>query len=134
MRVRAKNERGEPLIAQIVERVRASNPDIRPHGEDDWSWTWADEGFDMLESGDVLLAERKFEELIVAEPDEPDGYEGLALVYRHMGRKREARVLIEHAVHLATDLLARDYIEPHVLEELQAEQQLIDAMEDIAQD
>jgi len=82
----------------------------------------------LLEGGEALLAERKFQELMIAQPEEPDGYEGLALVYGELGRKEEALVLIEHAVALARDLLRRDFIDRHVLDELLAEQRRIESM------
>lgn len=115
-------------IDAIIERARAENPDIRPRGEDDWDWTWADEGFDLLECGDVLLAERRFQQLMLAQPDQPEGYEGLALVYGELGRKEEALVLIERAVDLATDLLQKDFIDQNVLDELLDEQDRIEKL------
>jgi tetratricopeptide (TPR) repeat protein len=121
------NEKRSP-VERLVEKLRRENPDIRPYAEDDWDWTWADEGLDLLDSGDPLLAEKKFQELIVAQPEHPDGYEGLALVYRELGRKDEAVMLIQHAVELARVLLAREEIDPGVLAELQAEQVQIEAM------
>ena len=119
-------DKEKTLLDRIIEQARQENPDIRPNAEDDWDWTWADEGFDLLEGGDSLLAERKFQELMLAEPGQPDGYEGLAMVYCELGRKEEALVLIERAVELATDLLARDFIDPQVLDELLEEQALIE--------
>jgi Flp pilus assembly protein TadD len=98
---------------------------IRPYGEDDWDWTWADEGMEFLESGDVGMAELKFQELIAAQPEHPDGYEGLALVCELRGDLERAVVLIDEAVRLAQALLARDHVDRHVLEAIAASQSRI---------
>ena len=90
-----------------------------------WDWTWADEGMDLLDNGEVLLAERKFQELILARPDDFDGYEGLAMVCKAMGRREEAVMLIEHAVQLAGASLARDFIDRQVFDEVADEQREI---------
>jgi tetratricopeptide (TPR) repeat protein len=115
-------------IAELRDRLQKEIPDIRPGGADDWDWTWADEGMDLLETEDYLLAERKFQELILARPDDCDGYEGLALVYQAMGCKREAGLLIDHAVRIAEKLVAKDHIDQEVLDAILAEQQQIQAM------
>lgn len=112
----------EPTIEQFVAKLRAELPDIRSDAEDDWDWTWADEGMDLLESGELLLAERKFQELILAKPGHLEGYEGLALVYQDMHRKREAVMLIGHAVLLAQDFLRQDFIDREVFDVLADEQ------------
>jgi tetratricopeptide (TPR) repeat protein len=62
----------------------------------------------MLRSGDLKGAEKKFEQLILAEPEHHDGYEGLALVCRSKEKKEEALLLIEHALNLARDFLRRE--------------------------
>mgnify|MGYP000598560550 CR=1 FL=1 len=113
-------------IERLLERLQRENPEIRPYGEDDWDWTWADEGMELLDGGDTLLAEKKFEELIVAQPEHPDGYEGLALVYERLGRKAEAVVLMRHAVHLAQKLVERDWLDADVLEAIVQEQRRLE--------
>ena len=107
-----------PGIGEIRAELRARHPDIRPYGEDDWDWTWADEGMEYLASGDIGMAELKFQELIVAQPEHPDGYEGLALVREAAGRIVEAAVLIDEAARLAEQLLERGHIEAFVREEI----------------
>jgi hypothetical protein len=44
----------------------------------------------MLRSGDLEGVEKKFEQLILAEPEHHDGYEGLALVCREKGKKDQS--------------------------------------------
>jgi hypothetical protein len=117
-------------ISAYMERLREQNPDIRPCGEEDWDWNWADEGVDLMECGEYLLAERKFQELILARPNEYEGYEGLALVCRALWLKEEAALLIGHAVLLAQAEVERDLLDRAVLDELAAEQNEILSMAD----
>lgn len=115
-------EETEPTIEQFVAKLRAEIPDIHPGAEDDWDWAWADEGMDLLDTGELLLAERKFQELILARPGHFDGYEGLALVYQDMRRRREAVMLIGHAVLLAQEFLRQDFIDREVFDAIADEQ------------
>ena len=124
-------EETEPTIEQFVAKLRAELPDIQPDTEDDWDWTWADEGMDLIESGELLLAERKFQELILARPGHFEGYEGLALVYHDMQRKREAVMLIGHAVLLAQEFLRKDFIDREVFDVVADEQHDILGMPDM---
>lgn len=106
-------------ISELLDKLREELPDIQENDED--SWTWCDEGIEFLETSDFFMAERKFQELILAQPRHYDGYEGLALVYRELGRLEEAALLIDHARKLAEGLLAKDHIDQHVLDEIVAE-------------
>jgi len=98
-----KQERNEkkldPRIERFLGELKQRHPNIRAHEEDDDDW-WQ-EGMRMLRSGDLEGAEKKFEQLILAEPEHHDGYEGLALIYQSKGRRKEALLLIEHALTLA---------------------------------
>ena len=98
-------------------------PHICPHEEDDWEWR--DEGMELMGSGDLPGAEKKFKELILAEPQHHDGYEGLALVYQKLGRREEALLLIDHAVTLAEGFLEEGTLDPEVLEEIKEERRQI---------
>jgi hypothetical protein len=123
-------EESEPTIEEFVAKLRAELPDIRPNGEEDWDWSWADEGMDLLDNGELKLAERKFQELIVAQPNHFEGYEGLALVYQDMHRKREAVMLIGHAVSLAQEFLREEFIDRDVFDVIADEQHEILKMPD----
>ena len=112
-------------IRTLQARLRDELPEIRPYGEEDWDWTLADEGFELLESGDVLMAERKFHELILARPDDPDGYEGLALVCHEAGNREDALHLIEHALKLAEAAVAGGLLDDEVVMAIRREQQEI---------
>jgi len=103
-------------------------PDVKPYGEDDWDWTWADEGYQFLEACDFGMAELTFQRLIVARPQDPDGYEGLALVYQALGIRAQAQALIDEAVRLAEIHVADDRLDEDALEEMLEEQQRIQDM------
>lgn len=100
-------------------------PDVKAYGEDDWDWTWADEGYQFLEACDFGMAELTFQRLIVARPQDPDGFEGLALVYQALGIRAQAQALIDEAVRLAEIHVAEDRLDEDALEEMLEEQQRI---------
>ena len=112
-------------LKAFVKKLIKKHPDIKPHKEDDWDWTWADDGFDFIDAGDFPQAEYMFEQLIVSQPDYFEGYEGLALAYQAQGRQSEAVLLIDHAVKLARTLLRKDGIDRETINELVAEQRQI---------
>ncbi len=105
--------------------LREQFPDIRPYDEDDWDWTWADEGWTFLEACDFGMAELTFQRLIAARPQDPDGFEGLAMVYKALGVPAQARVLIDEAVALAERQLATDMLDQEVVDEIKAAQRAI---------
>jgi len=59
-------------------------------------------GMNLLEMGRFGLAENKFQKLILSQPNHFDGYDGLARVYAKTGRLEEARILMDHALELAS--------------------------------
>ncbi len=105
-------------------------PDVKAYGEDDWDWTWADEGYQFLESCDFGMAELTFQRLIVARPRDPDGYEGLALVYQALGIRDQAQALIDEAVRLAEVHVGEDRLDEEALEDMREEQRRIQEMPD----
>jgi len=100
-------------------------PDVKPYGEDDWDWTWADEGYQFLEACDFGMAELTFQRLIVARPQDPEGFEGLALVYQALGIRAQALALIDEAVRLAEVRVAEDRLDADALNEMREEQRRI---------
>ena len=126
----------EPLSAMDAfrERLRERFPDIRPYGEEDWDWTWADEGMEFLNAQDYAMAELRFQELIAAQPGHCDGYEGLALVYARTGRKDEALVLMDEAIRIAQLHAREGLLENEVVGELVGERDAIRAGEYDPQD
>lgn len=115
-------------LERFVKKLQERYPDIRPYGEDDWDWDWADEGMEFLEAGDYAHAEDLFQQLILSQPEHPDGYEGLALVYKAIGKKNEAVLLIDHAVNVAGAFQKKGYLEEGVLDAILEEQKQIHEM------
>ena len=106
-----------------LERVRREFSGIRPHRERDWDWR--DRGIQLLEEGDLPGAERQFKQLIVSQPDHHDGFEGLALAYKQMGRKEEALFFMQEALARARRFLADGLLDPEVLKHIEQEYQQI---------
>ena len=103
-------------------------PDIRPYDMDDWDWTWADEGYQFLEACDFGMAELTFQRLIAARPRDPDGFEGLAMVYQALGIRKQACALIDEARRLAEQRVAEDALDREVLDEIGESQRRIHDM------
>jgi len=123
-----KQERNEkrkldPRIERFLAELKQRHPNIRAHeeGDDDW---WQ-EGMRMLRSGNLEGAEKKFEQLILVEPEHHDGYEGLALVCQRKGRKDEALLLIEHALTLARVFFEEGTLDQEILDEMEEEKKEI---------
>ena len=94
-------DREELTPEQYLKGLRKLFPEIRAYNEDDWDFTWCDEGYQFLEACDFGMAELTFQRVIAARPKDPDGYEGLAMVYKAIGHKHEAVVLIDEALKFA---------------------------------
>lgn len=123
-----KQERNEkrkldPRIERFLAELKQRHPNIRAHEEDDDDW-WQ-EGMRMLRSDNLEGAEKKFEQLILAEPEHHDGYEGLALVCQHRGRKDQALLLIEHALTLARGFFEEGTLDQEILDEMEEEKREI---------
>jgi tetratricopeptide (TPR) repeat protein len=112
--------------------LRKLFPDIEPYADDDWDWTWSDEGYQFLEACDFGMAELTFQRLIASRPDDADGFEGLAMVYKALGHKPQAVILIDEAIRLAKGKFAKGALDEEVLEEIAMNQRLIHEMEDEA--
>ena len=127
IQIDVKEEGDEKRINSRIERIlgelKQRHPNIRAHEEDDDDW-WQ-EGMRMLRSGDLEGAEKKFEQLILAEPEHHDGYEGLALVCQNRGRKDQALLLIEHALTLATGFFEEGTLDQEILDEIEEEKRKI---------
>jgi tetratricopeptide (TPR) repeat protein len=129
-----KQERDEkrkldPRIERFLTELKKTHPNIRAHEEDDDDW-WQ-EGMGMLRSDDLDGAEEKFEQLILAEPEHHDGYEGLAVVYRRKGRKDEALLLIEHALTLARGFFEEGTLDQEILDKMEEKKRKILNMKEV---
>jgi len=114
---------------EYLKGLRSLFPEIKPYGEDDWDWTWSDEGYQFLEACDFGMAELTFQRLIASRPDDADGFEGLAMVYKALGHKPQAIILIDEAVRLAKIRFAEEAIDLEALEEIAMNQRLIHEMD-----
>ncbi len=112
-----------PKIERFLAQLKRKHPHLRAYEEDDLDW-WED-GMTMLELGDLKGAEKKFEQLILAEPEHHDGYEGLAMVYQRKGKKEEALLLIEHALTLAKGFFEDGTLDQEILDEMEEKKQKI---------
>ena len=101
-------------IAAFMFWVRGRHPKIRPHMEDDLEW-W-NEGLALIEQGRFGLAGNKFQKLILSQPKHSDGYEGLARVYEKTGMCAEARMLMDHAIALASASVEKGETDQDVLD------------------
>ncbi|MEW6376629.1 MAG: DUF1841 family protein [Thermodesulfobacteriota bacterium] len=119
----SEKRKSDPRIERFLGKLKQRHPDIRAHEEDDDDW-WQ-EGMRMLRSGDLKGAEKKFEQLILAEPEHHDGYEGLALVCQSKGKKEEALLLIEHALTLAKGFFDEGTLDQEILDEMEEEKREI---------
>jgi tetratricopeptide (TPR) repeat protein len=97
-------------LESYLSALKRQRPDVKPYEEDDWDWM--DEGLDYLEDGQMGLAEMKFQELVLSQPNHFDGYEGLARVYLAVGRKREAEFLAAEALRLARKFVQEGDADP----------------------
>ena len=79
-------DKSNPYIAEIYREITY----IRPYEEDDWEWTF--HGMSLLKRGKLKRAERKFKELLVAQPKHHDGYEGQGAVF-HGGGSETCEVI-----------------------------------------
>ena len=122
-----EKEKMNLTIEGLLAGLKQKHPNIRAHEEDDEDW-WQ-QGMNMLISDDLEEAEKTFEQLILAEPEHHDGYEGLALVYLHRGNKERALFLIEHALTLARSFFEKGTLDQEILDDMEGEKKEILDME-----
>ncbi len=115
---------------KYLQGLRKLFPEIRPYDEDDLDWAWCDEGYQFLEACDFGMAELTFQRVIAARPNDPDGFEGLAMVYKTLGHKYEAVILIDEAVRLAKKKFAQEYLDEEAMREIALNQRYIHEMEE----
>ena len=87
-------------LADHLRAIRTEFPDIRQHREED-DILWFNEGLDALDAGRLNLAERTFKKLALAQPDHPDAYHGLTMVYQAHGFIAWARLFADETIRHA---------------------------------
>ena len=115
-------DKKNPYVAEIYREITH----VRPHEEDDWDWM--SHGMSLLKRGKLGRAEKKFKELLVAQPEHHDGYEGLALTYQKMNMKDRAFYFMEEALKRARGFLQDGSLDPEVIEEMEEELRQIRGM------
>jgi len=105
------------LSTDYLQQIQAEFAHITAHGEDDLEW-W-NEGLDLIDQGNLDQAEERFKMLVMSQPDNFDGYEGLAMVYAKLNRLEEALYFSDLAVEKATKLHQKGYIDQAVLRRVQ---------------
>lgn len=118
-------------LASYMADLKRRYPDVHPYEEDDWEWM--DEGLDLLDDGRFDMAEARFQELTLSQPNYMDGYEGLARVYLAVGRKREAAFMVEEALRLSLGYLQQGDTTAAEHEALDALRREVEAMPDQAE-
>ncbi len=106
-----------PLSTDYLQQIQEQYAHITLDGEDDMEW-W-NEGLNLIDRGDLEKAEDRFKMLVVSQPDNFDGYQGLALVYAKLNRLEEALYFSNLAVDKATKLHKEGYIDQAVLAHVQ---------------
>ena len=91
------------MTQNYLKQIQKEFSHIEPYDEDDLEW-W-NEGFDLIDQGELVPAEKKFKMLVVSQPDHSDGFEGLSNVYSKMNRITEAKYFINLAVEKNNDIL-----------------------------
>jgi len=110
-------------LNELIRGVRMRHPRVKAHFEDDLEW-W-NQGLELIRSGKLVAAENKFQKLMLSQPEHPDGYRGLAMVYEKTGRLAEACILMDHAVSLTADFVAAGEADVGILERMKEFQSLV---------
>lgn len=104
-----------------LDRLRQEFPNIRPFEEED-DINWWNDGLAALNANRLLLAERFFKKLTLAQPEHFDGYYGLAIVYHRRHRLADAILFADESVRLAEAMPSEGdcSLDPFTLQELKA--------------
>ena len=89
---------------------------------------WYNEGLALLDRHQFEAAELKFKELIMSQPEHHDGYHGLALVYKQLGRKDEAVFFMREAMTRAKKFVDEGSMDQIALDWLKQDLQKIKEM------
>jgi len=114
-----------------IEDIRREITYIRPHEHEDDDWYFEGEAF--LELGRFGDAELKFKELMLSQPEHPDGYQGLALTYERLGCLDKAAFFISEAVNRAQVFFDDDALDPEVMDDMLASQRRINLKREMTQ-
>jgi tetratricopeptide (TPR) repeat protein len=114
------------MSTDYLKQVRKDVAYIKPHANDDLEWY--NEGMTLLRNDQLEAAELKFKELIMSQPQHQDGYYGLALVYKKLGRREEAIFFMQEAIDRAKGFLKAGTIDQEAIDWLEQELREIEEM------
>ncbi len=103
---------------QWLTDIQQEFPHIRAYEEDDLEW-W-NEGLDLLEANQLDEAETLFKKLTLSQPDQSDGFEGLAMVYTRKNDRTKAEFFYRQAIAKAEAMIQKGHADPAILEPMRA--------------
>jgi len=107
----------DKLFDAYLQKMKTDFSYIKPLEEDDDAIEKA--GLEAFKAGDFEIAEKKFKELAVSQPDHHSGLEYLALLYSRTGKFELAAAIQEEAIKIAKRFLEDDSIDVEVIEEME---------------
>ena len=91
-------------LADRLEQIRKEYPQIRPREEEE-DIHWWNQGLDLIKAGNLDAAEETFKKLVLAQPDHPDGFNGLGLVYTQKADRPAAETFLHAALEKAEQMV-----------------------------
>jgi len=107
-------------LSDYLEQIRQQYPDIRPLEEED-DVEWWNQGLDLIKAGDLDAAEEVFKKLVLAQPDMPDGFNGLGLVYEKRGDRPKAEAFLGEAIPKAQGMVEAGYMDAALIDPIRAD-------------
>jgi len=101
-------------------QIKKQYPHIRPLEEED-DIEWWNQGLDLIEAGDLDAAEEVFKKLTLAQPDMPDGFNGLGLVYEKRGDRPKAEAFIREAIPKAQGRVQAGHMDAALIDPIRAD-------------
>ena len=114
------------MTQNYLKQIQKEFSHIEPYDEDDLEW-W-NEGLDLIGQGELVQAEKKFKMLVISQPENSDGFEGLSKVYSKMNRIAEAEYFIDLAVEKAKKSVRAGYTDPEILELMLTQQKALEEL------
>lgn len=102
------------MAKDYLKKIQEEIPPFTPYEDEDLGW-W-NEGLDHIDQGQLAEAESKFKMLVICQPDQSDGYEGLARVYSRTKRLKEAKFFIDLAIEKVKKSIEKGYTDEEMLD------------------
>lgn len=107
-------------LADRLEQIRKQYPQIRPWEEEE-DIHWWNQGLDLIQAGDLDAAEETFKKLVLAQPDHPDGFNGLGLVYTQKVDRHAAETFLRAALAKAEQMVRDGQMDVGLLHPIRAD-------------